>query len=299
MKPLLFLLFILLTICQFLYSQELSVNETIDYIRTNTKKYSIKQNLTEYYDTKITVSENGYINITEYHVINGSTYEATNITFHCAQNITIREDNNQVSFVASDYVIQRNDSKTSITWLSTRISIEAIEKVVNAYNYLLQKVRSNPNFNKDDNDPFSNSKVRNKPTFSSLTQKTIDSVNLKYQGNLSKINISICGITTEMILDSGAEIVTISEDLEQQLIQQKLIAKENYLPPSLFKLADGTIIKARKLVIPYIEIGSYKIKNITCSVMKNNSDMLLGKIVLNIFKKWSIDNIKHMLILEN
>lgn len=101
-----------------------------------------------------------------------------------------------------------------------------------------------------------------------------------------------------MILDSGASDCQISKDLEYRLASQNLISKESYLDPGLYKLADGSIVLARRLQVPSLKVGSFEVKNLICSVTSDSEVLLLGQSFLRNFKKWYINNDTNTLTLE-
>jgi tetratricopeptide (TPR) repeat protein len=116
---------------------------------------------------------------------------------------------------------------------------------------------------------------------------------------LNKVKISFGNISKYFIIDSGASNMTISSNLEKELFLEGVLKKENYLEDEKFNIADGTIITCKMILLNNINIGGFVVNNVKIAVVKNdNSSLLLGKSVLNKFKKWYIDNQNSLLYLE-
>jgi len=116
---------------------------------------------------------------------------------------------------------------------------------------------------------------------------------------INKVKISFGSISKYFIIDSGASNITISSSFERELLLEGVIKKENYLDDEDFSTADGSIITCKVILLNNINIGGFLVNNVKIAVVKNDkSDLLLGKSLLNKFKKWSIDNQKSLLYLE-
>jgi len=118
------------------------------------------------------------------------------------------------------------------------------------------------------------------------------------QDNVYYIWVTIGTVKRKFVLDSGASDVLISEESEKDLINSGIIKKTNYLEPALYKLADGSIIQCRRLILPTIQIGNFIVKNVKASIGVGNASLLIGKSLLDKFKKWTIDNESQILNLE-
>ena len=132
-----------------------------------------------------------------------------------------------------------------------------------------------------------------------LIRKNCEKIKLTKEGNVYYINVKIGSITRKFILDTGASEVNISEELERELIFEGIITKSDYLQKGNYKTANGSIQECRRVLIKSITVGGYTISNVTASISNDNSPILLGKSFLDKFKKWSIDNQKSELDLEN
>jgi clan AA aspartic protease (TIGR02281 family) len=171
------------------------------------------------------------------------------------------------------------------------------KKLYNAFKYLFALINENGTYIRNDNDPFSpNNFGKGKSIITNDGNN--QNVKLTKEGGLYYLPVTIGNLTKNFILDSGASDVLISQEIEKKLIDNKKITKSNYLSPSLYKIADGSIIECRRLLLPEIKIGNYIVKNVIASIISNGNTLLLGKSFLDKFQSWTIDNNKQILKLE-
>jgi len=174
-------------------------------------------------------------------------------------------------------------------------------KIRNAFEYLFAKVAEDGTYipvrtaRTDDNDPFSPSNY----TGSVISNTSNQTIQLEKNGNIYSISVSIGTIRRKFILDSGASDVSISENFERELINAGTITQKNYIASALYKLANGSIVECKRLLLPEMKVGDYTVKNVVVSVTKGSDDvLLLGKSFLDKFSKWTIDNNTQTLKLE-
>jgi clan AA aspartic protease (TIGR02281 family) len=165
---------------------------------------------------------------------------------------------------------------------------ETQEKVFIALNYILFELNRLKNQEQD--------LTLNQIISGSNTKREI--VDLKKQSGVSYLTIDIGGIKTSVILDSGASDVSISKKFEKRLLENEIIETKNYLTPGLYTIADGSVVKSDRFIIPYIKINNTIIKNVRCSVNNSKDVILLGKSFLDRFKSWEINNESNKLILK-
>ncbi len=123
---------------------------------------------------------------------------------------------------------------------------------------------------------------------------------LEKQGGVYRLPVRINGvITLKFILDSGASEVTIPADVALTLIRTGTIADSDFLPGMSYKLADGSELKSARLIVREMEFGGIKINNVPCSVTPSAGDLLLGQSLLEKLNSWTLDNNKHVLLLDS
>lgn len=130
------------------------------------------------------------------------------------------------------------------------------------------------------------------------SEKKMDVVKLYKNGGVYLVNLKLGTKPATAILDSGASVVSISKKLEQDLLREKVITKNDYIAPAKYRIANGDILTAKRILLPSLTVGNLKIKNVICSIVEDSSPILLGKSFLDQFAKWSIDNEKQTLTLE-
>ena len=125
-----------------------------------------------------------------------------------------------------------------------------------------------------------------------------ETVTLSKRNGVFTLSANLGGIKQVVMLDSGASDVSIPESFVNKLLEQGLISEKNFLAPGLYTIADGSVVKNKRFVIPYIKVNDVIVKNIRCSVNKSNDVFILGKAFLDRFKSWKINNETKQLILE-
>lgn len=105
-------------------------------------------------------------------------------------------------------------------------------------------------------------------------------------------------ITLGFILDSGASDVSIPADVVKTLIRTGTIQGTDFLGSKHYRLADGSVVPNATFRIRTLKVGERQIENIEGSVASVDSPLLLGQSFLGRFKSWSVDNQRHMLILN-
>ncbi len=95
-------------------------------------------------------------------------------------------------------------------------------------------------------------------------------------------------IETEFILDTGASESVISKN-DLTKIQEVSTANIIHLEKGLYTMADGSIVLCDRIEIDSLKIGQDYIDNIVFGVMTKDTDNLLGKNVLDKFRRWSVN----------
>jgi aspartyl protease family protein len=285
-------------------AQNLTVDETIHYIEDQIQKYKMPvfYNGVGYKfsldSVSIKVSPEGYMNIAQnvrsYDFPDNSGIKNSIFDF---RDVTsgIYESDIKIQCKKDDCIQELPSTKsTSVIWIG-KINKEGLFRIRNAFEYLFDILQYDKRYNQNDKDPFSKNNYKRTVIVDSSGS---GSIVLIYDGNISTLTVNIGGIIVTMILDSGASDVSISQDVENNLLERGIITKESYLEPGLYKLADGSVVTSKRLKVPYLKVGGFEVKNVICSVSPTGNVLLLGKSFLDMFTKWSIDNSKHILILE-
>jgi len=126
-------------------------------------------------------------------------------------------------------------------------------------------------------------------------------INRKIESNLEYITIpltnyfgsyrldgEINSIEINFILDSGASESILSEGLLYRL-QELSIDNIDYLEKGNYILADGSEVLCDRIRIKTMKIGDHTINNIVFGIMPTETDHLLGKNILDKYKRWSVN----------
>ena len=110
-----------------------------------------------------------------------------------------------------------------------------------------------------------------------------ENIELHREHGVDHVYASLGKVSTKMVLDTGASLTTISAKLASR-IGLKPKAGD---PPVRLTTADGTVVEAKRLVIPSVRVGKFTIQNVECAVMpaeKGDVDPLLGQTFFKYFK---------------
>ena len=124
-------------------------------------------------------------------------------------------------------------------------------------------------------------------------------VPLKSVGGTFVVPVFINGaITLNFVVDSGAADVAVPADVVGTLIRAGTIEKSDFTGKQTYVLADGSAAPTSTFVIRSLKVGDILIENVRGSVSPAAGSLLLGQSFLQRFKSWSMDNNKHVLVLE-
>jgi hypothetical protein len=132
----------------------------------------------------------------------------------------------------------------------------------------------------------------------SKSNSKIISFPLVLKGKVYSLNLKFGNLIKTYIFDSGASDMSIDNETYQYFENSDQLKIENRLSDAEYQLADGTIIKLKKLKVPQFSINGVVIKNIESTIVENGRPLLLGKSFLDNFKSWKIDNENQVLIVE-
>jgi aspartyl protease family protein len=288
------------------FAQNLSVNETLNYIKQQIQENKIQFTNGAGYrfyleNISFNISEEGIFKVNQSirrfgNYPFGDEVYNSNESFDFRDVIAKTNDNEIVLSCKTGRCIQDlSNGKSLYAVYIQRFNIQSLSKIRNAFDYLFDILQYDERYNQKDNDPFSKYNYKN-PIKEDLN--TSRNINLDFNGILYTVKVNIGGEIVSMIFDTGASDISISTKLERVLIEKGILTKNNYLEPGLYKIADGSIVTSRRFKIPFIKVGGFEVKDIICNVNPSSDVLLLGKSFLNAFSKWSVDNTKHILTLE-
>jgi clan AA aspartic protease (TIGR02281 family) len=105
-------------------------------------------------------------------------------------------------------------------------------------------------------------------------------------------------ITLDFTLDSGASDVTIPADVFSTLRRTHTISDSDLIGTMNYQLVDGSTRQAMRFRLRSIRVGDVELHDVVGSVAPPNGSLLLGESFLTRLTNWSVDNRRHVLIIN-
>jgi aspartyl protease family protein len=109
-----------------------------------------------------------------------------------------------------------------------------------------------------------------------------EAISLTEEGGVHGLSVLVNGAPVNMIIDSGASMVTLPGEIAENLN----LVPGTKDPTVEMKLADGHVIQVRKMTLKTVRVGRFTVENVTCAVMAkglNNAPAVLGNSFLSHF----------------
>ena len=99
-------------------------------------------------------------------------------------------------------------------------------------------------------------------------------------------------------IDSASSDVSISENVFSTLMRTGALNPEDMIDTQNYRLANGTEQKSPRFRFRSLRIGNVELRDVIGSIVTEDGDLLLGQSFLSRLKSWSIDNERHVLLLN-
>jgi clan AA aspartic protease (TIGR02281 family) len=106
------------------------------------------------------------------------------------------------------------------------------------------------------------------------------------------------GLTVNFTVDSGASDVSIPADVASVMFRQGVITQADFIGDKTFELADGSTLPSKEFRIKTLKVGDLVLQEVTASLAPAQSEPLLGQSFLSRVASWSLDNNRHVLLLN-
>jgi hypothetical protein len=128
-----------------------------------------------------------------------------------------------------------------------------------------------------------------------------DSDVISLQGNAYQkiVDVKIVDKNYNFILDTGASVSLIGKNVINDLLENGIITKHNFLGKDYTQTADGKKHLVEFWNLPSIIVGGKKINDVNFAVMNGNIEPLLGMNILNKLNIWKIDLENYKIHLNN
>jgi predicted aspartyl protease len=90
----------------------------------------------------------------------------------------------------------------------------------------------------------------------------------------------------------------VPADVFSTLVRKGTIQDTDIIGEQTYVLGDGSKVKSFTFAIRSIKVGGILVDNVRGGAAPQEGSLLLGQSFLERFKSWSIDNTKHVLLLE-
>ena len=122
---------------------------------------------------------------------------------------------------------------------------------------------------------------------------------LQFEGGIFSVPVLINDkLTLNFMLDSGAADVSIPADVVSTLMRTGTLTAADFLGEKTYELADGSKLPSQTFRLKSLKVGNKAIENVIGFAAPRNGKLLLGQSFLKRLSSWSIDNQRHVLVLE-
>ncbi|GAA4242796.1 retropepsin-like aspartic protease [Winogradskyella damuponensis] len=129
--------------------------------------------------------------------------------------------------------------------------------------------------------------------------KSENMVEMTKEGGVFYVPIQINDVDMDIIFDTGASSISISETEVLFLLKQGRLSEEDFLGKVQYQDATGNISEGTRLNLKKVRIGTKTIYNVEASVVHNlEAPLLLGQSALSKFGKLTIDYKNNQIIFE-
>jgi gag-polyprotein putative aspartyl protease len=120
---------------------------------------------------------------------------------------------------------------------------------------------------------------------------------LTRDGSMYRVPVTLEGrLVRPFILDTGAGEVQVSSELMRALFPRGS-AQPTYLTDGTYRLADGRVVRNRRIMIGSLRIGDRELRDVAASVGGPDASLLLGQNALDRLGTWTIDGRRAVLAL--
>lgn len=146
-------------------------------------------------------------------------------------------------------------------------------------------------------DELAHSGVANGRNYHHPSSKNI--VYMRQEGGVYFIPVRINGIEMDVIFDTGASDITISNLEAMFLIKQGKLSEDDILGEAYYQVANGVISVGTTINLRTVQIGDCVLQNVKASVVDNiEAPLLLGQSALAKFGSISIDYSNNIIVFQ-
>ena len=133
-----------------------------------------------------------------------------------------------------------------------------------------------------------------------ITGNISDEIPLENSNGIYMVSVLLNGfLPLPSILDSGAADVSLPADVVLTLFRTGTIADDDFVGEGKYRLADGSVIKSPRFYLREVRVGNHFFNRVLASLSSIESKPLLGQSFLSKIGTWSINNERHVLVLQS
>jgi copper(I)-binding protein len=106
-------------------------------------------------------------------------------------------------------------------------------------------------------------------------------------------------IILPFIVDSGSAEVSIPTDVFLTLLRSGTVKRSDFVGPGTYILADGSEQSSDRFILHQVSVGNHIVRDVVANVAPVKGDPLLGQSFLSRLPGWTIDNQRHVLVLND
>ena len=126
-----------------------------------------------------------------------------------------------------------------------------------------------------------------------------DTIKMIAMGGMQKFKIRIGNFTRIAMLDCGATDILLPAELMNRFLADSALSNElKFMDIGKYEMANGTTIECKRYLLGKLYLGKFTISNIVLASTEKPVTILIGRTLLNKFRKWNVDNENNLLILE-
>jgi clan AA aspartic protease (TIGR02281 family) len=126
-----------------------------------------------------------------------------------------------------------------------------------------------------------------------------ESIGMISDGGTYGVPVAINGqLTLTFTIDSGASDVTIPGDVARTLLRSGALKRSDFVGQRTYTLADGTEMPSALIRIRSLRVGSTELHDVIAAIGPADASLLLGQSFLKRLKSWSIDNGRHLFVIN-
>jgi predicted aspartyl protease len=124
-------------------------------------------------------------------------------------------------------------------------------------------------------------------------------VPVETRGGISVVPVRLNNaLTLDFMIDSGASDVVIPADVILTLMRTGTLQPSDFVGSQNYRLADGSTVPSARFRLRVLKVGNREVRDVIGSVSPVHGALLLGQTFLGCFSSWSINNQRHVLVLE-